>query len=378
MGWLLGFLGNYSNDVLEKLKSIHPQPLHSFTSDKVYITAGGIPETCRCSIQKDNSSGWIACGVGIKYESGVASLMNNDDWNLELTKKEFSQYNLNGHFAVAKWNDNNLELFTDQLGVRNIYLTKLNDCFVFSTRLDWISKLNKNISIDWEELGARWFLVNQLSDKSILKNVARINQGGKAVFSFNPVAVQVTNRAWHPDLVPSKDEKGLSSTLTDFTLCELKSDRKLSLGLSGGFDSRTLLALLLSSKSKNWSLHSLNSQEDPDRKIAERISKELNIDHFFWEYSLPPVDKTLDLLQDFLGQTMLTVPASAFLNTQFYKLLYNQNKIVIDGSWGEIVRRRLFVGLQLRGGKAIYNNDYAGLIPILAKRSSNIFCRRLS
>ena len=373
MGWILGTFGNFSNKVLQNLKSIHSQPLHFFTSDKIYIAAGGIPETCRCSTQKDNSSGWVACGVGIKYENGIASLMNNDDWNRELSKKDFSQFHLNGHFAAAKWDKNKLELFTDQLGMRNIYVTKLDDCFAFSTRLDWILKLNKNISIEWEELGARWFLVNQLSDKSILKNVERINQGGKAVISLNHLSVQVINKPWHPDLVQTQKDKDLVSTLTDFTFCGLNGERKLSLGLSGGFDSRTLLALLLSSKSTNWSLHSFNSRKDPDRNIAEKISKKLNIKHFFWEYNLPPVDTILTQLKDFLGQTMLSVPASAFLNTQFYPLFYNQNKIVIDGANGEITRRRFFVGLQLRGEKTIYNKEYAELLPLLQNRRPTLF-----
>ena len=375
MGWLIGTFGNYSNDELRKLKSLHPQPLHSFISDKIYITAGGIPETCLSSIQEDDLSGWITCGIGIKYENGNASLMNKNNWNSELSKKDFSQFHLNGHFAIAKWNADKLELFTDQLGVRNLYITKLNDNFVFSTRLDWISKLNKNISIDWEELGARWFLVNQLSDKSILNNIERINQGGKAVLSLNPLSVQATNQPWHPDLVGSRTEKDLSSTLNDFTLCGLRSEKELSLGLSGGFDSRILLAQLLASDSKNWSLHSLNSDADPDRKIAEKISKELNIEHFFWEYSLPSVDTILTQLKDFIGQTMLIFPASAYLNVQFYPLLYKQNKIVIDGSNGEITRRRFFVGLQLRGGKAIYNNEFAELLPLLQNGRPTFFAK---
>jgi len=373
LGWILGILGSCSDHKLQKLKSIHPTSLHSFISDKIYIAAGGIPETCLSSKSTDSSPGWLACGVGIKYENGNASLMKENDWNSELTKKDFSQYNLNGHFAAVRWNDNKLELFTDQLGVRNIYLTKLNDCIVFSTRLDWISKLNRNISVDWEELGARWFLVNQLSDKSILKNVERINQGGKAVFNLSPFSVEVINKPWHPDFVPSHNDKDLKSTLSDFTLCGLKSNRKLSLALSGGLDSRVLLAILMSSQSNSWSLHSLNCREDPDRKIAEQISKKLSIDHFFWEYSLAPIDKIINPLKDFIGQTMLTVPASAFLNVQFYPMLYNQNKIVIDGSWGEIARRRLFVGLKLRGGKAIYNNDYTGLIPFLQSGRPTFF-----
>jgi len=373
MGWMIGLFGNFSNKEIKKIKSIYPSPLHSFQTNKIFIASGGIPETCLTQKANDNSSIRIVCGIGIKYENNESSLMDKSDWNSELEKKDFSQFNLNGHFAIARLSENQLELFTDQLGVRNIYLTKLNDCIAFSTRLDWISKLDENISIDWEEFGARWLLVNQLSGKSILKSVERMSQGSKAIFKTDPVSVKISNSAWHPDFVQTTENKNLDTILKDFTLCGVNTTRKLSLALSGGLDSRILLALLLSSNSRNYCLHSINNPNDPDRKIAARISEELNVEHFFWEQFIPSVDKSVSMINEFIGQTMLAVPASALLNTQFYSLLYNQNKIVIDGSWGEIARRRLFVSLQLKGCKAIYENDYAKLIPLLLSRRPEFF-----
>ena len=373
MGWILGLAGNYSETELQKLKSIHPSPFHSFSSDKMYLATGGIPETCLSSISENNFSCWIACGVGIKYENGQTFLMNKSDWNSELTNQNFSQYNLNGHFAAAIWNKNKLELFTDQLGIRNIYLTKLNDSIAFSTRLDWVSKLNKNISIDWEKFGARWFLLNPISNESFLKNVEIMNQGGKAVISLNPLSYQIKNQPWHPDLVPSlSEDKDFISILRDFTLCGLNNDKKISLALSGGLDSRILLALLISSKSENWSLHSFYFREHPDTKIAARISKELNVDHFFWEPSIPPIDKSVSLLTEYVGETMLATPASKYLNLRFYLPLYNQNKIVIDGGYGELARRR-YLRLYLKGKEALYNNDSEKVIYLLKYNRADIF-----
>ncbi len=374
MGWILGLAGNYSETELQKLKSIHPSPLHSFNSENFYITAGGIPETCFGSIPENDSSGWITSGVGIKYENGNASLMNKIDWDSELTNQNFSQHKLNGHFAATRWNNNKLELFTDQLGIRNIYLTKLNGCIAFSTRFDWILKLNKNILIDWEKFGGRWLLLNPVYNKSFLKNVEIIEQGGKAVIRFNPLSYEIKNQQWHPDLVPSLiEDKDFISILRDFTLCGLNNDKKISLALSGGLDSRILLALLISSKSKTWSLHSFYFADHPDTKAAKEISKELNVEHFFCEPSIPPIDKIIPLLTEYAGETILTSPASKFLLLQFYSTLYKQNKIVIDGGYGEIARRRYLNSLLFKGRDAIYKNDSKKIISLLRYNRSNIF-----
>ncbi|MDO8550076.1 MAG: asparagine synthase-related protein, partial [Ignavibacteria bacterium] len=292
----------------------------------------------------------------------------------ELTNQTFSQYILNGHFAAARWNKNKLELFTDQLGIRNIYLTNLNDCIAFSTRLDWLSKLNKKITIDWEEVGACWFLLNQISQKSILKNVERMSQRGKALINLNPLSYQIKNQPWHPNLIPSlSEDKDFISILRDFTLCGLNNDKKISLALSGGLDSRILLALLISSKSKNWFLHSINFPDHPDTKAAKVIAKELNVEHFFWEPLIPPADKIISLLTEYVGETILTTPASKFLLLQFYSTLYNQNKIVIDGGYGEIARRRYLNSLLFKGRNAIYNSKYGKIISLLKYSRSNIF-----
>jgi hypothetical protein len=122
-------------------------------------------------------------------------------------------------------------------------------------------------------------------------------------------------------------------------------------------------------------LHSLNKPDDPDRIIAESISKQLNVEHFLWEQSISSPDKSISLMTDFVGQTMLSVPVSAFLSTRFYSSLYKQNKIVIDGSYGEIARRRLFVNLLLRGKKSIYNKDYAKIIPLLKNNRPGFFAK---
>ncbi len=373
MGWLLGLAGKYSEIELEKVKSLLLNPLHFFHSDKIYLAAGGIPETSLCSISEDNSAGWMINGLGIKYLNGEASLMNKGDWDGELTKHNFSQYSLNGHFAAVRWDKNNLELYTDQLGIRNIYLTKINDCIAFSTRIDWLSKLNEKITFNWEETGAYWLLQNQVTQKSILQNVERLNQGGKAIINFNPLYFKISNQPWHPDFLQQSDSENFISILKDFTLCGLKSEKKLSLALSGGLDSRILLSFLASSNSADWCLHSFNTSEHPDTKIARKISERLNTGHFLWEPIIPPVKESVIEMNEYIGETMLTSPASKFLNLRFYPDLYNQNKIVIDGGYGEIARKRYLVNFLFKGREAIYNKDSTSVISLMKHKRADIF-----
>lgn len=374
MGWITGLAGIFSETELQKTKSLHSSSFYSFQTGNFYVAAGGIPETILGSISETDSSGWVVSGLGIKYENGVASFMNKNNWEMELSNKNFSQYKLNGHFAAVRRNENQVELFTDQLGIRKIYLAKINNCFAFSTRLDWLLKQIKNVTIDWEEFGSRWLLYNQISIKSFVKSVEILSQGGRAIINFDSLSLNVSNRPWHPDLVPSTNHtKNYISTLSDFTICGIENEKKLSLALSGGIDSRILLALLISSKSDNWGVHSFNFINHPDTKIAAEISKKLNLEHFFWEPSIPPADKIISLLSEYVGETALAAPVSKYLLLQFYSELNNQNKIVIDGAYGELARRRFLNSFLVKGKDAIYNNEVEKIIPLLKYSHSNIF-----
>lgn len=371
MGWFISLCGHFSDVELKKAKSLHPAPLYKIERENFYLAAGGIPETCIAKIS-DNQKGWIVCGLGIKYENGEASFMEIIDWDYELNKKDFSPYHLNGHFAVVRWDADKAELFTDQLGVRNTYTTNPGKCIIFSTRPDWTARLNNSVGINWEEFGSRWLQFIQTSNNIYLTNVEVLNQGGKCVIDNQSLKVQISSRPWQSDLVPQYEHKDFISVLKDFTLFKFKDKRK-SLALSGGIDSRILLAFLTTLKTDNWCVHSLHYEEHPDTKIAKRISEELNIEHIAFEPITFSSDRTIPLLKEYIGETFLAPPASKFSLMQFYSELYKQNKVIIDGTYGEIVRRRFFNRFLLTGKKAIYNRDYDKIITLLKSNRPNIF-----
>ncbi|RPI70059.1 MAG: hypothetical protein EHM47_12825 [Ignavibacteriales bacterium] len=58
---------------------------------------------------------------------------------------------------------------------------------------------------------------------------------------------------------------------------------------------------------------------------------------------------------------------------QFYSALHNQNKIVIDGTYGELARRRFLNNILLKGRGAVFNRDYEKIISLLRANRPQIF-----
>jgi hypothetical protein len=253
MSWLFGVIGKYSTAETEKFESIHGKPIHKIQSNNIYIAAGGIKETCLCSVEVEPSNesiGWLACGVGIYHEGNHFSLMTSAHWQKLLSQPSPPFQNLNGHFAVIKWTENQVTCYTDQLGFRNLFLTKTADYSAFSTRLDWIAKLKGDCRIDFKEFGSRWLLVNQLSHESIVTKTNRLTQGGIA--ECTPASISFRNQPWERNMPFDLPDAGFEDVLRDMVLFPLRNNQRLSLALSGGVDSRVLLSILLSGKIDQW------------------------------------------------------------------------------------------------------------------------------
>ena len=119
---------------------------------------------------------------------------------------------------------------------------------------------NCNCKLDLFQFGSSWLLTNQLSKKSVLSGIDRLGAGGTLTLENNTYSI--TNNNWSP---ASENIVSFSSILEKLALLPLNSPYKLSLGLSGGLVSRSLLSILLSSKYKNWHLHSFGNPEHRGR-----------------------------------------------------------------------------------------------------------------
>ncbi|MBO6585125.1 MAG: hypothetical protein JJ953_03365 [Gracilimonas sp.] len=368
MGWFIGIAGR-NQSLKNSILSLTSSNDFNVESESFFLLAGGHHQTTHYQLDEDQKAGWVASGIGIST-CEEPKLYDLDDWDQAIGKGVNHLHQINGHFSVCRWNDQTAELITDQLGIRNVFIHPANDFVLFSTRLDWIKKLIPHTTIDWEKFGSRWLAINQFSNGSFIQGVERISQGGHA--TITPEGVSVSNQRWNYNQ-REVGPQSFMNALSNFSTLPLKHGQPLSLGLSGGLDSRTLFAILLQQSNSNWTTHTFGEASHPDLKTATLLNGFYNKEHYVFEERIPEAKEIEDLLPDFIGQTMLTSTPSHFVGFQAYKKIQDLGFSVIDGGFGEIARRRFMNNILLRSKTALLKKDISALIPFLRLDRSDIF-----
>ncbi|MFI5202155.1 MAG: asparagine synthase-related protein [Candidatus Kapaibacterium sp.] len=363
MSWILGAHGLHSPDHASSLRKIASLPLFEYHDAGMSILAGGIPETC--AFGKTDGGAWTVCGLGIERAPDGFRLLDTRDWH-ERLEQEGNLQKLEGQFAGIHYRNGELTLFTDRIGSRDLYFTSLPGVTLFSTRLDWLARLSRKDELDLHEFGGRWLFFYQLSTGSIIKNIIRLGPG--AEIKISPKGTSISRVGWNPG--PASLD--FASTLEQITTFPFQSNHRVTLGLSGGLDSRLLFSLLLQANGA-WDVHTFGPPEHPDAIIAKQIAKAFGIPHRHL-YIEPLDDPDLGTkVEDFCAQSLALRPASSILQLQHYPMLREDRTIVIDGSFGEVARRQMLNRIAIMGRRALLERDMEKIFSRLARFRADFF-----
>ena len=256
---------------------------------------------------------------------------------------------LGGGFIALRWRANRLEAFSDVLGLRSLHWMRAEGGMLFSTRVDWLAAMVGGLEADWDALGSHWLAYNQLSHRSLVRGVSRLGPGGHLILTSDEARIE------HHPYSPRTGEH--HETLSALLAAQLKShdERTVSLGLSGGMDSRTLLAL--KPRRGRFGIHVFGAKSLEDVEVALSIAEEGHLPYS--HFHVPPSDRheLLRTVADHAVQAQSVSPASAALSLRYYAELRSQRKLVVDGGFGEIVRRQFMNRLLRRGSRAIREHD---------------------
>ncbi len=361
MSWIFGYFGNVSIRKINSPEISH----HSFKDSNLILFVGGNKQTSFLRSNQLNSC-WAVAGVGLVSSESNYKVLEENGWNNLLASTKVDLTSVNGHFVIVKYIDGELKFFTDELGLREIYVVKLPDGYGFSTRIDWLKHF-LNPEIDLKEFGSRWLLQNQISQNSIIKNVSRL-VSANATIKNNELKIE--KNLWQPDFrVTGKQE------LLDTTLKELLSinKKKISLSLSGGLDSRLLLSYLSVKDFDLWDTHTFGDPNHPDSKIASDLLVSLNRKNEVINDELPSINEIIELVKTYSVQSVVTNPASSILNLRYYNRLADQNRVIIDGGFGEIWRRTFANRLLIIGKNAVLKKDSKSVSGFLSYERADIF-----
>ena len=281
--------------------------------------------------------------------------------------------NIDGHFVVVKWNKDEVTFESDQLGLRDIYISESKNEIIFSTRVDWLAKIHK-LKINFNEFGSRWLLFNQISNNSVFEDVERIVAGKKATVALNGFDIKYYNSNWLPDEQSQNiDIEHYSENLKSLILI----NNKQTLGLSGGMDSRVILSYLLHENS-DWDTFTFGDPKHPDSLIAQSLVSDFNLLHTQYNASLPQAEELILKIKDYSIQTIVNNAASAIFQSVNYFSMSGQHSTLVDGGFGEIWRREFFYRLYFKEKKSILNMDIKRIIPYLSLPRADIFTKAIN
>jgi hypothetical protein len=307
----------------------------------------------------------IISGTGL--DEDLSPLAENDWKRLLENKTDLSR--LNGHFVLIQVTSNEIKLYNDQLGLREVYFYETNDNIIFSTRLDWLVKLIKSPELDQNYLCSYWSFENPLTQHTLCKGVKLLGSAGKA--NIDARGLFIENTAWSPQKLKIKIDDVFD--LVSQNINSLISNKgKLNLGLSGGLDSRTLLSILLNYDRKFWETHTFGQKTYYDVKIANLIARKLKIKHVHHSYKPYDADKLFGAWENFVLQTNALLPCDLYQDLSYYKLL-PKNEFFIDGGKGEYLRRGLSNRLAVLGRKALIEGNIGEIKMNLCSLKPQIF-----
>ncbi|MCZ6595234.1 MAG: hypothetical protein O6943_10025 [Bacteroidetes bacterium] len=365
MSWIFGFVSKNSFDT-KCVSEFHPQSIASVSNSKYYIAIGGNNHTLFYE-KADPIINYFVCGLPIS--KSVTKFLDKNDWSRILNDKQDELKSLNGHFCGVLTKNGIITLFTDRLGLREFHIYETGNGWYFSSRLDFILKL-QGFEIDFNEFGSRWRLINQLSNKSIVKNIHRLNCGAKAIISHNQLEFIENN--WFPSKGETISKNDFNHKLEKLTLLGTYNNSKISLSLSGGMDSRVILSLLLNSNYDNWDCHTFQTEDKMDINIAEKILRDFNIQHKLFSDNTHKNNNIIPELFNYIGSTYLTDSGFTSRKLMHYKSLL-PNEIIIDGGFGEIWRREFLTRLYHLGKNDLENKNYENISKYLINHRANIF-----
>ena len=355
MSWLLGAV-NVPNSVILEARGLIDQTPSLFIRDAsptFLVAAGGLPATCRHVTSSDGSSGWAVTGIGLQQATDHCAVLDDRQWHQLLSTPELNTASIGGHFVIARWDRKGIHCYTDSLGVRTLYFKRVENGVVFSTRLDWIARLTHSQEIDFRVFGAQWLTFNQLNEACPLYDLERLPAGGHLYINRTGYSrTQIT--PWSP----TWRETGIDdfkAVLGRFSNPRLPGNTSLSLGLSGGLDSRLLLAFTLD---KSPAIHTFGPSTSPDVQIASTIAHDLLLEHRIIHEAIPDESECLRLLNEHVLHSHAITTASASLGLRYFDRLQKDGLAMIDGGFGEIARRQFLNRLLIRGKKQLTNKDY--------------------
>ena len=260
------------------------------------------------------------------------------------------------HFFIFDGRKRTILLFSDPFGLLPIYYTQTKNSLIFSGEVkallqdDTVTRLP-----DFESIGDFFHFGQILGQKTLLRGVKLLAPASFLMFSMDECKLEL-KKYWHMESL-FVEHGGYSNILTPSDAVDLlieaiqknsDSSERLGLSLSGGLDSRVILAGL-QRKTKGLSTYTLGLEGCADQKLADQMAGVAKTNHEFIVLDQQYIENFEEMVKQMimLSDGMYHPHES----TEMLALAYFKNarfKILLRGHGGEIAKAGLAYPVMVR------------------------------
>jgi len=197
---------------------------------------------------------------------------------------------LNGSFTIIRISSNGeIVIFTDRLGTRPVYYSRLNGHWVVSSTgglLLPLKKIYSKVSPNFIAFTSLLLRSRPLDRLTLIEDIYRTDAG--EVIILSPNLSEKRNKWYKPKNISRNTKMSFEEKLEELETSLNKSAERLSsitckplLFLSGGMDSR-LAAVIFKDKIKDLEALTLCDTINNEARIARRVASELGLKHKFY------------------------------------------------------------------------------------------------
>ncbi len=286
---------------------------------------------------KFDNTFWIVAGIGLIYKKEKLRIAKKNEWEECIKENCFPDY---GHYSLLIIKNKTLRLINDPTGTRTLYYYRTNIGIFFSTR---ISDISEQIGInlpDIANIGSLYILSSNLNNSTEIKNIQKLMYDEELIINSNGFYLKKYDKI--KKLMRTNDKISLNHSLID--LFKSISENHILLALSGGFDSRYIMSILLKNNI-HFQTFTFGCKNELDSSIAMEISNACNINHYLFDN----YDKSglVEKIEHYLSYNPFTLSIHRIPYLYNYESINFKNQFIIDGAFGEFYSKRFFVKWRL-------------------------------
>jgi hypothetical protein len=239
---------------------------------------------------------------------------------------------------------------------------------VFSTQLVDIADMIENPQFSFENYAGHFRYINSFGDGALLKDINRLGTNGYLKIDGDKVIHKTYQ--WN---ISHEGEKLTVERLKSMINIKMPNREKPLFLLSGGMDSRTLLALFDNApKLLTW-----GNKEDVDVQIAKMIGEKLKNNVDFYEHKLPSNFDEKLLVFDKMKKSVLWEFPWVFNCFSLFEEKNREGFWAIDGAYGEFLRFGFGRKLLYFAKKSWKQNDFIYLAKFVERKQYPCFNKQL-